>query len=109
MTIDFDQANIRLTKSGQTVLIPWPTVDSVFAFKQDLVAYDRIAMLIKMNDGLEIEMNEDMVGWKELVDALPAHLQNCRDFAEWYFEVAFPPFEPNLTLIYKRLSADQVH
>ncbi|MDM7923008.1 MAG: hypothetical protein QUS14_11965 [Pyrinomonadaceae bacterium] len=109
MKIEFDDQNIRLIKDGQVAPISWGMIESVFAYKQDHVIVDRVVTLIKMDGGLEIEVDEEMEGWKELVDAMPKHLPNCRDFSDWYMEVAFPAFEPNPTLIYRRLNADQIH
>lgn len=108
MKIEFDDKKIILTNEGQEAEIPWETIESVFVYKQDLVIVDRVATLIKMDGDLDIEINEEMEGWKELVDVLPKYLSNCRDFADWYMDVAFPAFEPKPTVIYKRLRPDQI-
>jgi hypothetical protein len=108
MKIEFDDKNLTLTHEGQVAEIPWETIESVFVYKQDLVIVDRVATLIKMDGDLDIEIDEEMEGWKELVDALPTHLPNCRDFSDWYMDVAFPAFEPKPTVIYKRMRPDRI-
>lgn len=108
MTIDFNERELLLTDDGRTGEIPWESIEAVYVYKQDLVIVDRIATVLKLDGGMDIEINEEMEGWKPLVDALPQHLPNCRDFADWYMEVAFPAFEPKPTLIYRRLSADEI-
>lgn len=108
MKIEFDDRKILLTHDGHEAEILWDSIESVFVYKQDLEIVDRVATLIKMDGDLDIEINEEMEGWKELVDVLPTYLSNCRDFADWYMDVAFPAFEPKLTMIYKRLRPDQI-
>ena len=108
MTIDFDDENILLTHEGQTAPIRWDSIESVFVYKQDLVIVDRIVTLIKVDGDLDIEIDEEMEGWKPLVDAMPKYLPNCRDFADWFMEVAFPAFEAKPTLVYKRLRPCEV-
>ena len=108
MTIDFTDSHLLLTTDERTAEIPWESIESVYVYKQDLVIVDRIATIIKIDGDLEIEINEEMEGWKPLVDAMPQHLPNCRDFADWFMDVAFPAFEPKPTLIYRRLSVDQI-
>ncbi len=42
------------------------------------------------------------------MDDLPRFLPNCREFSDWFTEVAFPAFEVKPTIIFKRLSAQDI-
>ncbi|MBK9163413.1 MAG: hypothetical protein IPM21_05770 [Acidobacteria bacterium] len=108
MTIDFNDSHLLLTADGRLAEILWESIESVYVYKQDLEIVDRIATIIKIDGDLEVEINEEMDGWKPLVDALPEYLPNCRDFADWFMDVAFPAFDPKPTLIYRRLRVDQI-
>ncbi len=63
---------------------------------------DSIRAVFEFADGLAIELYEAMEGWDSLVDELPTYLPGCRKSDEWFKEVAFPPFEYNLTVLYER-------
>ncbi|MBX3267128.1 MAG: hypothetical protein KF831_10510 [Acidobacteria bacterium] len=109
MTIEFDSEGLKIIDDGRTAVVAWDSVDSVFVYKEDLVIVDRIVTLFKLDGDREFSIDEEMEGWKALVDALPMYLPNCRDFADWFMEVAFPAFEPKPALIFKRLRPDQVN
>lgn len=49
-----------------------------------------------------MEINEEMSGWKSLVDKLPTYLPGCLTFEEWFEGVAFPAVKHNLKVIYQR-------
>lgn len=92
MTIDFNDSHLLLTADGRLAEILWERIESVYVYKQDLEIVDRIAAIIKLDGDLDVEINEEMDGWKPLVDALPQYLPNCRDFSDWVHGSRVPGF-----------------
>ena len=88
-------------ETGQDIL-QWRDVIRVEAFKRDLYVVDQICLLFIKTDGSELEINEEMSGFGEFVQALPTYLPGCQTFGQWYLPVAIPAFELNLTVIYDR-------
>src|SRR5215813_2517429 len=88
-------------ESGELV-VEWDRVIRVEAFKRDLFAVDQICLAFILANHMQTEINEEMSGWNSLVEKLPDYLPGCQKFAEWFQVVAFPAFEPNLTVVYRR-------
>lgn len=84
------------------IVIAWRDTVSIEAFKRDLYSVDLICLTFHLRNKKAIEINEEMDGWESLVTTLPEYLPGCQTFEEWYTEVAFPAFKPNLTVIYRR-------
>ncbi len=80
----------------------WSSIVEVRAFKRDLLAVDLICLLFSMADGSSVELNEEMAGFDPLVAAMPAHLNGCPEFLEWWHPVAVPAFSPNERVLYVR-------
>jgi hypothetical protein len=86
----------------------WPDVMSVYVFKRDCLTIDQIRMSIQTNHNTSVELTEHMSGWDELLKKLPEYLPGAETEASWWAAVAFPPFEPNLKLIYQRANEGAV-
>lgn len=82
--------------------IQWNEVLEAYIYKRDIFAVDLICLSLKTTTGASLELNEEMKGWKNLVDNLSKVLPNCPAFEEWFMEVAIPAFELNLLKIYPR-------
>lgn len=99
---------IRGGKSIETVF--WRDVQTVHAFKRDVLVYDLICLLItlrgSLNELVATELNEEMDGYKDVVASFPQHLIGCVPVESWFSAVAFPPFERNMTKIYDRTEAN---
>ena len=83
----------------------WSDVHEVFAFKRDMFTVDCICLVFVKKSGEAVEVDEDMARWQLFVDELPRRLPGCKSMGDWYSEVAFPPFETNMTKIYDRENA----
>jgi hypothetical protein len=90
---------------GQKV-VAWQDVVRIDAFKRDLYVVDLICLRILLDDNATVEIDEEMEGWDSLVDNLPEYLLGCERFGEWFDKVAYPPFKPKLTVIYRRNYCD---
>lgn len=90
------------TPRDQTNLIAWPRIQRVTAFKRDLITTDCICLLFALDDETGIELDEDMKGWAELLEAIPNLLPGCKPLSEWIFDVSSPAFATNPTIIYAK-------
>ena len=88
-------------ETGQKIL-HWRDVVRVQAFKRDVMVVDMICLAFTGANDIDIEIYEEMSGFDTLVQTLPTYLPGCQKFEEWFFTVAFPAFELNLTTIYER-------
>jgi hypothetical protein len=89
-------------KDRGAMLIAWRDTVSIEAFKRDLYTVDLICLTFQLRNKKAVEINEEMDGWESLVATLPEYLPGCQTFEEWFTEVAFPAFKPNVTVIYRR-------
>jgi len=107
-TFDHD---IRITETGFEIIpvrkhfeevcrCDWTSVRRVTAFKEDLVTTDCVCLAFELPDGSAIAANEEMGGWLELCDALPAHLPGTPLWEKWRMAVALPAFAPCITPLY---------
>jgi hypothetical protein len=55
-----------------------------------------------------VELDEEMAGWDQFLDVLPAALPGCKPREEWYPTVVLPPFAPNMTEIYRREDYEKI-
>lgn len=78
----------------------WKEVTGIIAFKRDCWTVDLICLVIEINKTETLELNENMIGWKNLIDAIPHYLAGAED--EWFTKVAVPAFKPCQTQIYSR-------
>ncbi len=97
---DADWLKIRSGK-GDSSELRWSDVEEVHAYKRDLFTTDLICLAFKKSGREEYyEIHEEMAGYHDLLEALPSRLP---EFAvEWFFTVAFPAFETNHQIIWKR-------
>lgn len=80
----------------------WKDVTEIVAFKRDCWIVDLICFVIEINKTETLELNENMIGWKSLTDAIPHYLAGALAEDEWYTKVAVPAFKPCQTQIYSR-------
>lgn len=88
----------------ETVSCRWEDVVELAAYKWDLFSYDLICFKFSLADGSFVEAHEEMEGWEELCRALWKHLPGFPAVDDWFSKVAFPPFKPNLTILFRRVS-----
>ena len=105
-SISFDADTIALVDLREPKRNPlelkWSEIDRLTVFKRDLFTVDLICLCADFAGDKEIELDEDMPGWNALIDVLPTHLLGCKQREDWFATVAYPPFAPNPTEIYRR-------
>jgi hypothetical protein len=84
-----------------SVFLRWAEVTRAVAFKRDQYVVDRICLAFELSHST-LEVNEDMLGWEQLVNELPDRLAGARAYDDWFGKVAFPAFEANETIVFER-------
>jgi hypothetical protein len=99
---------LRITSGkGDASELRWDEVDEVHAYKRDLFTTDLICLAFKKSGKEEFyEVHEEMAGYHDLLETLSRHLPEFT--TEWFFSVAFPAFDTNHRLIWKRSPAHSV-
>jgi len=95
------EKSLILEDSSKSDSIVWNEIIEVTIFKRDCFVVDLICMELKTSKEA-FEVNEEMNGWKSLYSFLPKKLSGCKQFEDWFSEVAFPAFETNKTIIYNK-------
>ena len=108
--IQVDLAKLRLVPTDecdprnadpQPQEAPWSEVAKVSAYKRDLFTVDQICLLFETARG-PLEVNDDMMGWTELLEALPDRLPGFPPVSSWFSGVAYPAFVENCRVLYER-------
>ena len=86
----------------------WEEVQSIFVYKRDLFVVDKVCAVFVLSSTETFEVDEEMVGWRPLIEHLPVQLPGTRPFADWWYEVVMPPFAPNTRFIYERSTPSAV-
>jgi hypothetical protein len=109
--VSIDVTGIIVSKTRPTFLplhrIAWADIVRVVAFKRDLLTVDYICLAIATADGTATVVNEEMVGWEALTEALPKHLPGSKPWSVCFSLVAFPAFETKETVIFNRKSSTE--
>ena len=84
------------------VRVAWGDVTRVTAFKRDLFSVDLVCLAFDAADGRRVEVDEELPGWVELLDALPRALPGALGREQVLGAVVQPPFATNETVVYSR-------
>lgn len=79
----------------------WRDVRRVIAYKRDMLGYDLVCLRIEV-DGEPLEIDEDALGWGEVLEQLPRSLPGAADVKALYPKIVQPAFEPNEMLVFSR-------
>lgn len=82
----------------------WDEIPAVVAYKVDLWTTDRIDISFQRSPpGMDwYTVDEEMLGYDELLVELQRRLPGIRRLEDWWPEVVFPAFETRLTWLYRR-------
>src|SRR6185437_13211501 len=64
----------RRNLPDKNISFSWEEITGIIAFKRDCWTVDLICFLIEINKTETLESNENMIGWKNLIDAIPHYL-----------------------------------
>ena len=108
-SISFDASSIAVVDlskpEGNVFSLRWTDIERITVFKRDIFTVDLICLCADFAGDKGLELDEDMPGWNALIDVLPKQLPGCKRREDWFSTVAYPPFAPNPTEIYRRESA----
>lgn len=93
----YDWFTIRLAKETKT--ISWDEITLIKAYKRDLLTTDCIVIDIHLKDTF-ISINDQTEGHMKFMETAAQHLRRFKK--DWFTVVAFPAFETNATIIYKK-------
>ena len=95
-----DDSGFSVVEHGRTLTrVAWTEVVEVFAFKEDLFTVDEICLGFRVHeDGTFRMVNEDYIGYKELIAGLERRFSGIR--TNWFSDVAFPAFAENRTTLW---------
>lgn len=97
IVIAIDDYGIELTVHKDRKRFLWSQIQSIVGYKQDAVTIDHIILELYANDEYFL-MHDETPGFSDLVPSLGNHLELPNQ--NWFVDLALPPFETNLTLIY---------
>ncbi len=100
--VECEGDHIRLCDKGILLeSLRWDRVTAVYGYKEDLVAVDLICLAFEPREGEAwLVVHEQLIGYALLVEEMQ---RRCTRYdAGWLRKVAFPPFETNLTRIWRR-------
>jgi hypothetical protein len=94
---------VQNDKTGeQSKQLAWKEIAKVTAFKRDFFSVDCICLNLAKSDETNLEVREEMNGWKKFIEDLSNFLSGCKPPSEWVFQVSYPAFKPNVTEIFLR-------
>lgn len=105
--ISFTEDTITLvdTTDDRKLSFSWNDVEKVSAHKKDLLTYDMVCVIFETGPDLEIEVDETMKGFTELMGAAGENLPGMTSFSDWYFKITQPAFAENSTPLFDRSSS----
>ena len=87
--------------SEESWLVKWNDIYEIHTYKIDLVAFDSIALCFyEFHRDRWTEVTEEDTGFKDLVKILRQVFPSIPE--DWDYVVAFPAFETNHRVLYKR-------
>src|SRR5262245_56412616 len=102
--INVSDAGVVVVSGAQRVALSWREIRRVIAFKRDHMTTDLICLSLEAGQSV-LEVNEEMVGWTDLLAELPKRLPGAMSSDRLSGEVAKPAFSRNLTVVYDRDAA----
>ena len=98
--VKFDDAGFTVFEEEKhAVRADWLSVKEVFAYKDDLFAYDEICIGFRFDDtGAYWWVGEDYISYREFVEGLKDKFPGIK--SDWFSEVAYPPFIQNRTTLW---------
>ncbi len=81
--------------------IRWESLRRAVAFKKESSSTDQVSLLLEDSDG-NIEINEDMQGWGELLDQLPNRLPGFPSASSMLKKVVFSAMGAKNQVVWER-------
>ena len=113
-----DTFRLNLTPSGfeitaagahdsRRITVDWAEVTKIDAYQRDQFQKN-VFLVLTLKDRSKVELNENLPGWTEIVDALPKALPGCLPRGDWWRGGTADPAarkeDPSWRTIYYRYS-----
>lgn len=92
-------------EKDKTIFVQWTEIETIFAFKRDLITVDELSMEVFLKDKMRIRLTEEIDGWYQFIIKIKEVFPNIDK--EFDTKLIFPAFETNLTLVYNSTSKTQ--
>jgi hypothetical protein len=106
-----DNGIFRYRETGFTISltdtknIEWNKIQSILAYKLDLMTTDEICIDIFCDDNISFRVTEETAGWFVFIERLKEQFPTVEE--DWNISIAHPAFATNLTLLYDRENRTQ--
>ncbi len=95
----YSEFSFTVRLEAEILTIRWDEISLIRAYKIDQLAYDCIVIEIHLRE-MFFTINDETAGHMKFMDTASENLPGFKE--DWFFVVAFPAFETNLTTIYKK-------
>ena len=98
-------AGFNFADKDQTIFVAWTDIESIFAFKRDLMTVDELNIEIFLKNNMRIRLTEEIDGWFQFIIKIKEVFPSIDK--EFDTKLIFPAFETNLTLVYNSTDKTQ--
>lgn len=96
----FSPDGFSIHQDGDTKNIQWNDIESLLAFKEDLITHDLIYLDIFCSDHFSLRISEETPGWNDFLtaskEAFPSITRN------WEEVINLRPFVTNFTVVFDK-------
>jgi hypothetical protein len=91
---------------GTPLELSWDEIKEISAYKQDLGTTDLICLVFRKSNDERFQIHEEMAGYWDLLQLMEKRLPGFT--IVWFLDVAFPAFETNLRVIWKKSEVEDI-
>ncbi len=95
----------NFTDKDRTIFVAWVDIETIFAFKRDLMTVDQLNIEVFIKNNMRIRLTEEIDGWFQFIIKIKEVFPIIDK--EFDTKLIFPPFETNLTLVYNSIEKTQ--
>jgi hypothetical protein len=82
----------------ETISAQWDDIETIFAYKIDLMTYDMLAMEIKLKNDFSFRITEEAEGWYQFIKKIKEVFPSVKQ--DFEMDLMFPAFATNLMVVY---------
>ncbi|MFH7003642.1 hypothetical protein [Flavobacterium bizetiae] len=97
---EYSENGFKITDENSSNTYEWNNIETVLAYKIDLLTYDEICIDVYTDDLNKFTISESTWGWFQFISRLSENIKAIQ--IDWYITIANPAFEKNLTLLYDK-------
>jgi hypothetical protein len=95
----------NFSDKDQTIFVAWTDIETIFAFKRDLMTVDELNIEVFLKNNIRIRLTEEIDGWFQFIIKIKEVFPIIDK--EFDTKLIFPAFETNLTLVYNSTDKTQ--